>query len=290
MARSCSLHIGINRTGRGTPDRPERGTLQFCHADAETMASIARANKYDSTVLLLDTEATFDRVVEEVNRAVAHIGDDGIFLWTFSGHGTIVPASAGEEDGKYDEGWVLCDGILLDNCIRALIAQFHRKAAVVIVSDCCYSGDCIRDDDDPSGCDSAMLPSEKLHRAKQLDEAMLPRTIIESLRVRHCPCPSVSIDEVEAAVIGIGACEELQIAADGAFTPTLGELMAHAPFAGGYEGLVKAIDSRLPPSQTPTFKTYGRRDEQLLSGRPFSIPESLTQPSPTPDSSFISIV
>ena len=330
MARSCSLHIGINRRGRDDGTDTEKGILKFCRTDAWMMARIAETRGYDTTTLLLDSAATFDRVVAEVHTAIDYLRDGGIFLWTFSGHGTIVPASE-PTDKIYDEGWVLSDGVLLDNCIRGLLAQFDEKASVVIVSDCCYGGD-MAEFLTAFAADSGLLLHSFLPEEPSTGKQLFPLERWLAARepagaigrdaagtlppIRTCPPQKITREEIRAAVISIGACGDTQIAADGAFTPGLskwldgrraepanedgraadesprttlpgesqpvvpaeelqnGNPYIPTPHDSGYRGMVWGVDQNLPPSQKPTIKCYGRSDELLLNGPPFSIPVS----------------
>lgn len=280
MSHSCSLHIGINRTQHVVSTSSTMGVLRFCHSDAWTMADIARAHGYQSVTVLLDTEATFDRVVEEVLRAANSVRDGGTFLWTFSGHGTIAPSLEIDEEGKFDEGWVLADGILLDNCIHSLLAKFDSSAVIDLVSDCCHSGDMAlfrNEYAEDFNRDIMAFAPDDLPREKQLNATALMKATGGTVNhIRTCPVERITKNDIKAAVISIGACHENEIAADGAFTPILKEQLsaAHeslAPDIIGYNDLIARVTHHLRGSQNPKLKTLGRLDEALLQRSPFSI-------------------
>ncbi|MBS1911121.1 MAG: caspase family protein [Bacteroidetes bacterium] len=284
MAQSCSLHIGINRTQHAIATKSTRGVLRFCHSDAWTMAEIARDRGYESITVLLDAAATFDRVVQEVLKARDLVRGGGTFLWTFSGHGTIAPAFGREE--KFDQGWVLADGILIDNCVHDLLADFDSAAVIDLVSDCCYSGDMARFLDDYADefhREIRAFTPDELPREKQLSWSHFIAGNAGGAvnRLRECPIQGTEPRDITAAVICIGSCRETEIAADGAFTPMLKEQLEAAqksltPTLAGYDDLIDRIARRLPASQNPVCKTCGRRDASLMQRPPFSIPAPST--------------
>jgi metacaspase-1 len=77
--------------------------------------------------------------------AVATYKDDLDFVWIhYSGHGSYIKDTSGDEaDGK-DECLVPSDfqkkGLLLDDQINRLFANFNPKTRVLFVFDCCHSG------------------------------------------------------------------------------------------------------------------------------------------------------
>lgn len=305
MLRSCSLHIGINRVGRHYFGGDERGTLRQCHADADLMADIARTGGGAcEPVVLRDEEATCSRVIHEVEQAAEYLSGRGTFLWTFSGHGTQIPP--GEEgDGNLDEGWVLYDGILLDNDIRALLAQFSEQTDVIVVSDCCYSGDMTQ-------LDPAFAAFQDIQdivpRAKLLDfDLGAKRTGVSSFDATHTAAHPVALHVHtwphqavprgchRAAVLDIGACADNQIAGDGAFTPVLYEVVCEfrrgeLELPRGYEDLIAEIRRRLPSTQQPRIASYGSRGADLLCAPPFQFAGSHLDAMNTPTIPNLSVL
>jgi hypothetical protein len=115
--------------------------------DAVTMSNIALARGFTEVKLLLGPEATFQRVVAEIERAAVGVGRlvaGDIFLFTFAGHGSRVPDSErllSEEPDRKDEAIVLYDRLLLDDYLqRVLWPKFDKGVRIVGVADSCHSG------------------------------------------------------------------------------------------------------------------------------------------------------
>jgi hypothetical protein len=85
MAKGIALTLGLNAVD------PKHyggwsGELNACEADAEDMASIAKAKKFQVTKLLTK-EATRARMVAQINKASRTLKSGDIFMLSYSGHG-----------------------------------------------------------------------------------------------------------------------------------------------------------------------------------------------------------
>jgi len=138
MSNAISINIGLNGVD---PDAYNGwdGALAGCVNDALAMQKIADGLGYVST-LILDGEATADRIVAEIGQAAFNLDDGGIVLITFSGHGgQMTDVNGDEADGK-DETWVCYDRQMIDDELYNLWSQFPTGARILVLSDSCHSG------------------------------------------------------------------------------------------------------------------------------------------------------
>lgn len=135
MRTKIALCVGIN-TYAAAP-------LSGCVNDALGWTDLLRSQGYNVTQLL-DHAATKSAVVAELHAMVKglHYGDRLVF--TYSGHGTYVPDTDGDEPDGRDEALALYDyqqgGLLLDDEMHWLFSDRRFGTRVSIFSDSCYSG------------------------------------------------------------------------------------------------------------------------------------------------------
>lgn len=76
-------------------------------------------------------------------------------------------------------------------------------------------------------------------------------------------------------MILVSACQDNQVAADGAvngaFTEALLEVWRDGAFHGDYRTFHKAIQAKLPPTQSPNLYTTGSPTEAFLGQRPLTV-------------------
>jgi hypothetical protein len=140
MAKKA-LCIGIN-------DYPgTQSDLAGCINDAHDWSDLLDAKGF-TVIQLLDTQATKNNMVAAIRGQIeaSHAGDRVVI--TYSGHGTFVPDTSGDEPDGRDEGLCPYDigqgQVLLDDEIHALFAARPAGVRVVLISDSCHSGSVIR--------------------------------------------------------------------------------------------------------------------------------------------------
>src|SRR5690242_5428483 len=117
MANAKSIHIGLNHVDPSAYNGWD-GALAGCINDATDMQTIATGLGYQS-VMLVDSEATADRVIAEIGQAAADLQPGDILLLSYSGHGGQVDDVNGDESDALDETWVLWDRQLIDDELYA---------------------------------------------------------------------------------------------------------------------------------------------------------------------------
>ncbi|MBN1347811.1 caspase family protein [candidate division KSB1 bacterium] len=128
-----AICVGINNyPGTGND-------LKGCVNDATDWNSLLEYAGFQTEVLL-DSQATRSNILNALNNLVtgATSGDEIVF--TYSGHGTSVADTSGDEPDAYDEALYVYDGILLDDELRAIFQKVAPDIHIVVISDSCFSG------------------------------------------------------------------------------------------------------------------------------------------------------
>jgi len=169
MAKKA-LCIGIN-------DYPgTQNDLSGCVNDANDWAAVLQGRGF-SVTSLLDAQATKAKMVAGMQGLIGGAKSGESVVITYSGHGTFVPDTSGDEPDGRDEALCPYDidqgNVLIDDEIQQLFAQRAAGVKVVLLSDSCHSGSVIRwAPPDPDSTaprprflpPAAWLPADKLPR------------------------------------------------------------------------------------------------------------------------------
>lgn len=94
----------------------------------------------ESAPELMAGDATLCKVEEAFNNAVAEIGDDGLLVVSFAGHGRLQEDKEKDELDGCDTAWLLQDHALTDDELRSWLHRVPERCTVIIVGDCCSAG------------------------------------------------------------------------------------------------------------------------------------------------------
>lgn len=302
-SRGISLHIGlssVNPLHYGSERK-----LNSPRLDAERMSAIAEAQGFEKRAVLLDRDATRERVIEEIRAAAGALASGDFFLLTYSGHGGRVPDRTDEEEDRYDETWCLWDRQLLDDELHAEWRRFEKGVRILVVSDSCHSGDVLKQVAMLLPDKELMSPARFWSEAVREGAARLPPSLsgamktdsglnIKALsagavinayrdnrvyydgvirRLRSMPARPLL-----ASVRLLAACRSDQKAVDGGsseenslFTQELLHVWDGGRFQGDYEDFVKKIGELMPPAHTPQHSCIGAPDPAYDAQRPFTI-------------------
>lgn len=121
-------------------DASKWGSCPGANLDSNNMLGmISQFVDSSHIVKLNDGKATKSAVVKALKEQMAKVPEDGLFVFTYSGHGGQMKSSSTakmETDGK-DEFLCLYDNYLIDNDLWDLFNQCKGK--VFVVFDCCHS-------------------------------------------------------------------------------------------------------------------------------------------------------
>jgi len=184
---SISIHIGLNRVNPNAYNGWD-GALQGCVNDATAMQRIAQSLGYTSTIILND-EATANRVISELGQAAFNLDPGGIVFLSYSGHGGQIPDANGDEPpGGKDETWVLYDRQLIDDELYNMWNQFPAQARIFVVSDSCHSGTVTRDLEYMSASQAAPFAAHYRTRSGRRASEASRRRLLQSTISRTSPC------------------------------------------------------------------------------------------------------
>jgi hypothetical protein len=146
---NSSLHVGINYLG--SPSGPR---LQGCVNDAKLLASVARNRwgfKPENVRTLIEHQATKKKILDGLRELLdAQRGDDFVFF-SFSGHGSQLPDTSGEEQDRLDETIVpydaspfIDDSQIRDDELWEVLRKARSGKNLLVVLDSCHSGTATR--------------------------------------------------------------------------------------------------------------------------------------------------
>jgi hypothetical protein len=281
MTSAISINIGLNHVDADAYGGWD-GQLAACVNDARCMQQIADDLGY-SSVLLLDEEATADRVICEIGNAAREIDEGGILLLTYSGHGGQMPDTDGDEDDNKDETWVLYDRQLVDDELYNLWNQFGAGTRIVVLSDSCHSGSVTRDQEYQALAASPGLARHYRTRGGPPRFRAMPMQVGAAdyqHRRRFYDAQQFAAGarkraDMEASVLLISGCQDNQLSSDGdvngLFTAKLLEVWGNGDFEGSYYSFHQAIVDRMPATQTPNYYTVGTSNPDLEAQKPFTV-------------------
>lgn len=246
MNKRYALCIGNNYPGTGAE-------LQGCVNDAKDWGMLLAAEGYDVEII---TEATKAQITLGLMDLVGRLGfgDRGVFC--YSGHGTWVPDSSGDEPDARDEALVPSDWtsgyLVTDDELDQIFSTRRYGAGVLMLSDSCHSGSVSKFVASGARGTPKFLPPSRLGRG-------LPERLDTLTKVAPTPAP--------AGVSLISGCGDLGYSydasfngrANGAFTR-----MAIDSFQSGislnswFKGLITKLPTEWYP-QTPELTASAYR-------------------------------
>jgi len=172
VKKACTVHSGENTLVTGTPDydmRPPNITrtpsavhMLICAndykktnnpltstRDGKNMEAMAKACGVHDLILLYDDACTKTAVKTEIRKMGRRCGENDIFVFYYSGHGTEVPDDDGDEQDGQDEAFCLVNTagqvtrsslMTDDEFVDLLLQAVPEQVSVLTLVDCCHSG------------------------------------------------------------------------------------------------------------------------------------------------------
>ncbi|MCK5810003.1 MAG: caspase family protein [Cocleimonas sp.] len=276
MPKGISLHIGLNHIDPAYYG--DESSLPGCENDANDCFKIATKKGFKATKMLNEA-ATRNPVLQFIKQSADKLMEGDIFFISYSGHGSYLPDTSGDEGDNQDETWCLYDKMLIDDELRSAWSRFKAGVRILIISDSCHSGTINRpfivDQAQAETPISRRLPIKALQYALKKDNAFY-----KSLKKQGVDT------NISASIILLAGCqdneESLDIGTNGAFTATLKRVWGKGSFGGNYEQLLKQIKLSLgstvkaqgysyDDSQHPNFELSGNVSASFSKQKPFSI-------------------
>ena len=237
-ANRRALCVGINAYA----DRPLAGCVHDAKAWGALLEDLGFA--VDS---LFDQRATREAMLDRLRGLVSSARAGDVVVFQYSGHGTQLPDTSGDERDAFDEACVPIDyrtgAFLTDDDIAAVLAGVQAGVLVTLFMDCCHSGTISR-------FAPAMRAVENGgERVRYLPiDAALEQAHREYRRsVRAAP---VRVEQALPGVIHLAACRDDEYAwesnGQGDFTVAATALLADAVrLARTNEAFIRAVQRKL---------------------------------------------
>ncbi|WP_018990351.1 caspase family protein [Aromatoleum toluclasticum] len=246
MARRA-LCIGINNYPGTDSD------LSGCVNDASDWAT-ALTERGFSTSKLLDSAATKSAMVQAIDSLVTGAAKGDTIVLTYSGHGTWLPDTDGDEPDARDEAlcpWDIDSGnVLLDDELHDLFSRRAGGVRIVLISDSCHSGTVTRGDE--SDLDPGMPRARFLPPAVWMKRNALPADTTRPVRL------SGGFTRAGGDLL-LAGCLDTQFSWDtsfngrpnGAFTFYALKTLKNLPATATYEHWFRDIRNYLPSTRLP---------------------------------------
>lgn len=275
MAKGISIHIGLNSIDPihyGT-----NGQLRGCENDAKEMLKIATKMGYTST-MILTKDATTKKVLTELLKASQILNSGDILFLTYSGHGSRIIDTSGEEEDNYDETWCLYDRMLIDDELNNALSKFKYGVRVIVLSDSCHSGT-VTKEIFLNGISTFIYEKDNLYKCLDQEIAQEARNRFSYLYdgVKF-GIPKEIESSIQSSVLLISGCQDNQLSQDGlkngVFTSHLVNVWADGNFEGNYKLLHRKIVDLMPATQSPNYFFIGISNSEFENQKVFSINSS----------------
>ena len=270
--KGYSLHIGVNKLKESHYGGWD-GALRSPENDAKAMRNLAEQQGFEQAICVLTAAAKRDVIMDHLLALAKQLRAGDLFFLSYSGHGGQVKDMNMDEFDRLDETWCLYDGQLLDDEIFWCLSKFQKGVRIVAMIDCCHSGTALKAIQDGMIEDAAPRRNKKV-----VPTDILIKTLEENrdfyLQKGKAPKLRHAQDKINASVIQISACQDDEVAYDGAktslFTEYLLKTWNHGKFLGSYRAFHKKIEEMIPLG-TPNYFTFGPKLASFTRSRPFFI-------------------
>lgn len=128
-----AICVGINNYS-GTANN-----LNGCVNDANDWANLLESFGFQTSTIL-DEQATMENLLNAFSNLINNASEGDVVVFTYSGHGTTVLDTSGDEPDSYDEALFVFDGPIIDDKFRVILDNANKGAQIIIISDSCFSG------------------------------------------------------------------------------------------------------------------------------------------------------
>ena len=237
--------------------------LQGCIADATDWGNFLKTKGF-VVKTLLDKQATGEVIVSNLKHMVTSAIPGDVIVIQYSGHGTQVPDTSGDEADKMDEAWVPYDiwdkGPVLDDTIWKILRSKQPAVKIIFISDSCHSGSVVRAfNGAPHEGKKKFIPFEKCMGPKAL-EKFASKGIIDFIMTRAGrPFVIEESEKVPWPCLLLAGCQDNEYSydanfdgkANGAFTYWALKSLEKLPVTATYLDWYRAIRKVLPSGQYP---------------------------------------
>jgi metacaspase-1 len=252
-----ALCVGIN-------DYPVAGAdLNGCVNDAKAWAAMLIDHfgfDPENVTLLLDSQATKQRVLAAVDELLAGAQKGDVLVFTNSSHGTYVADGSGDES-RYDEAmcpWDMKKNLILDDELRRRFSALPEGVRLTVISDSCFSGSVTRGD----------MPGTPDDRRRRF---VNPRTLglpeIEGVRRKAKPRSVQTYPQRTMKEVLVSGCRDNQYSYDARINGTYHGAMTYFALRTIEEANYDLTYADLRDALVDRIETEGYDQEPQLEGR-----------------------
>lgn len=268
MAQGFSLNIGLNSID-SSKYKGKYQALRNAENDTEFYYQIALNNHFSATKLI-GKEATSINLLDKLKELAAKMTTDDFLFISYSGHGTRVKDLNGDEEDGYDEVLVLYDRLFIDDEFQLCWTRFKEGVRVFFINDSCYNGTVSKFFAINQKFTEVIWPDHTL-RGIDASESDIDFKNNLSFYKGIKLCTDNKSATATCSIIHIGACQDNQLADDGAvidnngkFTLAVRQIYANGKFKGSYKSFFDTVKLEMPPWQTPSWDIdAGKMDEEF---------------------------
>jgi len=261
-----AICVGINDYPGSAND------LQGCVNDANDWANLLQLNGFE-TEIILNKQATRNNLLTELENLIREAEAEDVIVFSYSGHGTNVLDTSGDEEDRYDEALYVYDGIVLDDELREIIRELKTGVHLIIISDSCFSGTVTRVA--PQGKPRYVKTDDIPANAKLKKRLLSDEDMVEIL-LSGCDDDEYSYD---AYINGRW---------NGAFSATAIDIIKDKlTYNEFYEAVREILPSGDYP-QTPQLEGSTENKSRLLFETDLLVPLPEPEPEPEPEKSWLS--
>ncbi|HEX9974564.1 MAG TPA: caspase family protein, partial [bacterium] len=132
-----ALCIGINNYPGFEND------LNGCINDANDWTKLYQQFGFEVTTLL-DSAARKLKIKTELQSMIWNSQAGDVLVVSYSGHGTSIPDTSGDEADFYDEALYVYDGAIIDDELRDIFKSIPYGVQMIVILDSCFSGTATR--------------------------------------------------------------------------------------------------------------------------------------------------
>lgn len=271
-----ALVIGINYSGANQ--------LRGCVNDAEDVEKLLTSEfglKKDRLIRLRDKDATRKAIIDNIIKLAQQPTDYVHFV--YSGHGTYVPDTSGEETDKQDEAlvpWDYTKGLILDDELWQLWRLFPPTTTIFLHVDACHSATVAKG----FSLDSAKEYARKLwrgERARFLPASDVTDVMVRATRIGYEQTKSRVRLVPVARIVSLSGCQDWQTSADarikgkwcGAMTNYFLEALKTLKKDATWKQLHAEVERLLRVNgyaQIPALVTYNSVNDEALDRKLFT--------------------
>ena len=191
--RKTGLCVGINNYPGTSSD------LSGCINDCNDWADILQSKYgFSNITKLIDSQATRASIKQALTKLVEGAVSGDIIVFTYSGHGSFVVDTSGDEPDGKDETLYTYDGNILDDELREILNKVKEGVKTIIILDSCHSGTATRVSRPGSPKPRFMPPSDpdvaKLGTMLPSSKAMLADENMNEVLLTGCKSTEYSYD------------------------------------------------------------------------------------------------